>query len=90
MRTTLTLEPDVAARLNSEVARSDRALKAVVNDALRCGLHMPSKSPRRTAYTVKPLRLAFRPGVDTVRLNELADELETEILVKKLQSGKRR
>lgn len=86
MRTTLTLEPDVAARLNSEVARSDRALKAVVNDALRRGLHMPSKSPRRAAYTVKPLRLAFRPGVDTDKLNELADELETEVLVKKLRS----
>ena len=86
MRTTLTLEPDVAARLNSEVARSDRALKAVVNDALRRGLHMPSKSARQTAYTVKPLRLEFRPGVDTGKLNELADELETEVLVKKLRS----
>jgi CTP:molybdopterin cytidylyltransferase MocA len=86
MRTTLTLEPDVAARLNSEVARSDRALKAVVNDALRRGLHMSSKSALRTTYRVKPLRLAFRPGVDTGKLNELADELETEVIVKKLRS----
>ncbi len=86
MRTTLTLEPDVAARLNSEVARSDRALKAVVNDALRRGLQMPAKSARQTAYTVKPLRLTFRPGVDTDKLNELADELETDVLVKKLRS----
>jgi len=86
MRTTLTLEPDVAARLNSEVARTDRALKAVVNDALRRGLQMPSKSARRTAYTVKPLRLAFRPGVDTDKLNELADELENDVLVRKLRS----
>lgn len=86
MRTTLTLEPDVAARLNSEVARSDRALKAVVNDALRRGLQMPTKSARRTAYTVKPLRLTFRPGVDPDKLNELADELETAVLVKKLRA----
>ncbi|HRG56774.1 MAG TPA: CopG family transcriptional regulator [Lacunisphaera sp.] len=86
MRTTLTLDPDVATRLNAEAARSDRAFKAVVNDALRRGLHMPSKSPRRAAYTVKPLRLAFRPGVDTDRLNELADELETEVFVKKLRT----
>ena len=86
MRTTLTLDPEVATRLNAEAARSDRAFKAVVNDALRRGLHMPSKSPRRAAYAVKPLRLAFRPGVDTDRLNELADELETEVLVKKLRA----
>ena len=86
MRTTLTLEPDVTARLTSEAARSDRALKAVVNDALRRGLQMPSKSARRTAYTVKPLRLAFLPGVDTDKLNELADELETNVLVRKLRA----
>ncbi len=86
MRTTLTLEPDVAARLNSEVARSDRALKAVVNDALRRGLQMPSQAARRTAYAVKPLKLAFRPGIDADKLNELADGLENDVLVKKLRS----
>lgn len=86
MRTTLTLDPDVAARLNAEVARTDRALKAVVNDALRRGLHLPSNGARRTAYVVRPVKLAFRPGVDTDKLNELADELENEVLVKKLRA----
>ena len=86
MRTTLTLDPDVAARLNAEMARSDLALKSVVNDALRRGLKMPSKSARRSAYAVKPLKLAFRPGIDPDKLNELADELETEVLVKKLRA----
>ena len=86
MRTTLTLDPDVAARLNAEMARSDLALKRVVNDALRRGLKMPSKSARRSAYAVKPLKLAFRPGIDPDKLNELADELETEVLVKKLRA----
>lgn len=86
MRTTLTLDPDVAARLNAEVARTDRALKAVVNDALRRGLHLPSKGARRAAYVVRPVKLVFRPGVDTDKLNELADELENEVLVKKLRA----
>ena len=85
MRTTLTLDPDVAARLNAAVAHTDRAFKAVVNDALRRGLQMPAKSPRRTAYVVKPLRLAFRPGIDPDKLNELADELESNAQVKKLR-----
>ena len=86
MRTTLTLDPDVAARLNAEVARSDRALKSVVNEALRRGLQMPGKSPRRTPYSVRPLKLSFRSGVDTDRLNELADELENEVIMKKLRA----
>ncbi len=86
MRTTLSLDPDVAERLNAEAARSDRALKTVVNDALRRGLQMPSKSARRTAYAVKPLKLSFRPGIDLDKLNELADELENEVLVQKQRS----
>jgi hypothetical protein len=85
MRTTLTLDTDVAARLNAEAARTDRALKAVVNDALRRGLQMSSRTARRTTYTVKPLRLTFRPGIDTDKLNALADELENEVLVKKMR-----
>lgn len=85
MRTTLTLDPDIAARLNAEAARTDQAFKVVVNDALRRGLQLPSKTARRKAYAVKPLQLTFRPGIDTDRLNELADELENEILVKKMR-----
>ncbi len=86
MRTTLTLDPDVATRLNAEAARSDRAFKQVVNEALRRGLQLPARGQRRTAYAVKPVKLAFRPGVDTDRLNELADELENDVLVKQLRS----
>lgn len=86
MRTTLTLDPDVAERLNAETVRTDRALKQVVNEALRRGLQMPTGSARRRAYSVKPLKLAFRPGVDTDKLNELADELENDAVVEKLRS----
>ncbi len=38
MRTTLTLDPDVAVLLEEERERSRRSLKAVINDALRRGL----------------------------------------------------
>jgi hypothetical protein len=85
MRTTLTLDPDVSARLTAEAARSDRPFKAVVNEALRRGLQMPGKRERRAAYTVKPVRLAFRAGIDPDKLNQLADELETEAGVRKLR-----
>jgi hypothetical protein len=47
MRTTLTLEPDVAARLKAAVKSRRRPLKAVVNEALRAGLAAIEKRPAR-------------------------------------------
>ena len=85
MRTTLTLEPDIAARLNAEAVRTDRALKTVVNEALRRGLHLPGRKEKRARYTVRGVRLGFRPGVDTDKLNELADELETGTQLAKMR-----
>lgn len=38
MRTTLTLDDDVAARLRAEARRSGRPFKVVVNECLRLGL----------------------------------------------------
>jgi hypothetical protein len=43
MRTTLTLDPDVAECLQREIRRTGKGMKAVVNDALRSGL---APSPR--------------------------------------------
>ena len=51
MRTTLTLDDDVAARLRTIVKTRRRPLKAVVNDALRAGLAAMGKSaPARKPY----------------------------------------
>ncbi|MFA5264435.1 MAG: hypothetical protein WC378_11475 [Opitutaceae bacterium] len=85
MRTTLTLDPDVATRLNSEAARTDRSFKSVVNDALRRGLQSRARPAARPAYAVKPLHLAFLPGIDPDKLNDLADELENRALAKKMR-----
>lgn len=38
MRTTLTLEPDVAARVTQELAQGTHSLKELINSALRLGL----------------------------------------------------
>ena len=86
MRTTLTLDPDLSARLAAEVARTGHAFKVVVNDALRRGLKIPSSSLRRKPYAVKPLRLAFHAGIDSGKLNALAGELEVEAVRRKLRA----
>ena len=78
MRTTLTIEPDVEQVLLREMRHSDRSMKAVVNDALRIGLGMQGKPRRSSRFKVQPHAFAFKPGIDTDRLNQLVDELEAE------------
>lgn len=76
MRTTLTLDPDVARMVAEEVHRVRKPLKAVINDALRRGLTSPDGGRRRKAYRVRPHTARLLPGIDRARLNALADELE--------------
>ena len=55
MRTTLTLDPDVAALLKKRVAKGDVTFKQAVNDAMRKGLtaeEVATKPKKR--YVVKP------------------------------------
>ena len=84
MRTTLTIDPDVEQLLERELRRTGRSMKAVVNDALRAGLGLRGKPPRTSRYTVEPHAFGFKPGVDVDRLNQLADELEAEEIVRRL------
>jgi hypothetical protein len=58
MRTTLTLEDDVAARLERVMEKRRQTLKAVVNDALRAGLDVLDKArPATTPYRIRPFNL---------------------------------
>jgi hypothetical protein len=84
MRTTLTLDPDVAERVAGEVRRTGRSLKAVVNDAIRLGLGLGGKTPRGRRFTVQPHPFGLRPGIDPDRLNQLVDELDVEQATRKI------
>jgi hypothetical protein len=76
MRTTLTLERDVAERLRQEMRRTGRGLKAIVNEALRLGLGGAGRPVRAARFSVKPRDLGVRPGFDPDRMNQLVDELQ--------------
>jgi hypothetical protein len=84
MRTTLTLDPDVARRLEVELKRSNEGLKALVNRALRIGFGMTDKPTRPRPFTVIPHDFRFRAGIDLDRLNQLADELEVQEAARRL------
>ena len=80
MRTTLTLDDDLAAELNRTARLSGRSFKEVVNAVIRQGLsagdHPPAAEDR--PFVVQPQSCGLRPGIDELRLNQLLDQLEGE------------
>lgn len=85
MRTTLTLDPDVADRLKEMAKLSDKPFKTVVNDLLRRGLAVEAgRKPKRKRFVVRPHRAAFRPEVDPMKLNQLADDLEADAFLARI------
>lgn len=81
MRTTLTLDDDLAARLKQLTRETGRSFKEVTNEVLRRGLFagdMPGDPP--APFEVDPKACGFKPGVDPLKLNQIYDDLETERL----------
>jgi hypothetical protein len=76
MRTTLTLDPDVARMIEEEVHRARKPFKQVVNELLRRGLEPRTRKRDTKPYQVTPHAARLLPGIDRGRLNALADELE--------------
>ena len=78
MRTTLTLDDDVAARLREEAVRQGVPFEEVVNRAIRLGLRVAGGAPERAPYRLRPHALGLKPGLDPTKLGQLADDLETD------------
>ena len=78
MRTTLTLDPEVHRLAKAIAHRSHRPFKTVVNDALRLGLGTATKGIRPKPFRVRASPLGLRAGLDASRLNQLADEIESD------------
>ena len=77
MRTTLTLDDDVAAKLRSLSRRTGRAFRDVVNDVLRRGLARPPARAAREPFRVVARDLgALRPGLNLDNIAELIERVE--------------
>ena len=75
MRTTLTLDDDVARLLQKETRRTGHSFKEVVNRTLRLGIQAASR-PARKPFVVTPLDLRLPPGLSYDNVEELLDALE--------------
>ncbi len=78
MRTTLTLDEDVADFLKAQSRLQARPFKQVVNDVLRRGMAPGQQAPEQPTFRVVPNRSGLVTGVDPLRLNQLNDQLEVE------------
>ena len=88
MRTTLTLDPDVASALKRLARESERPFKQIVNEALRAGL-ASRRTPRRKRYRLIPRSLGgVRPGFNLDKALQLAAALEDEEIARKLELRK--
>jgi len=77
VRTTLTLDEDIAAKLKAESRRSGRPFKEVVNDALRKGLSGGTRKAGRPTFKVQPRDLgALRPGLSVDDIEGLIEQIE--------------
>ena len=80
MRTTLTLDDDVAAKLKTESQRAGRPFREIVNETLRRGLESRRAIARRGAFKVTARDLGdLKPGVSLDNIAELIEHVEGSI-----------
>jgi hypothetical protein len=79
MRTTLTLDDDLALRLKEIARQAGKSFKEVTNETIRRGLSVgESSNDTSKPFRVIPKAFGFRPGIDPLKLNQIFDDLEIE------------
>ena len=90
MKTTLTIDDDIAEQIEDIVHRSGKSFKAVVNDILRAGV----ENSRIADTAARPYRLAPVAMGDVIgpcdldKALQLVDRIEDEEIARGLQLGK--
>ena len=78
MRTTITLDPDVAAKARKGAATLGQPFKSVINRALRIGLDEVLKPKPARTYVTKSHPLGLRAGLSYDNIGELLAHAEGE------------
>ena len=79
MRTTLTLDDDVAAKLKAEARRIGRPFREIVNEALRDGL-ASRHTARRQPFRVTARDLGdLKPGLSLDNIAELIEQVQSPL-----------
>ncbi len=87
MRTTLTLDDDLAGLLKQRARDLDIPFKEAVNRTIRAGLGETAAPRSRPAPKTRSHSFGFRPGIDLDKLGQLADELEAESITEQIDDS---
>ena len=87
MRTTLTLDDDLAGLLKQRARELGIPFKEAVNRTIRAGIGEPVATRGRPAPKTISHSFGFRPGIDLDKLGQLADELEAEAFAEKMHDS---
>ena len=81
MRTTLSIDDDLAESVEKLRARENLSLREAIDQLLRAGLRSIADSPGARPFTGPVFDSGLQPGIDPHRMNQLADELQVEEFV---------
>ena len=87
MRTTLTLDDDLAGLLKQRARELGIPFKEAVNRTIRAGIGDATATRRHPAPKTISHSFGFRPGIDLDKLGQLADELEAGAFAEKLNES---
>ena len=76
MRTTVTLDEDVVAKLRDRMNRSGTTFKETLNVCLRRGLEQPTDEDLSRPFTVEARSMGLRAGIDLDDIGGLLDLLD--------------
>ena len=76
MRTTLTIDEDVAAKLEADVRKSGRSFKETVNHYLRLGLNARKATKPGKTFKVRARALGERRGLNYDDVWGLVEQIE--------------
>ena len=78
MRTTLTLDDDVSAKLKSLAKRTGKSFKETVNEAIRCGLTVIPPTQWSSTFRVVARDLGnVQPGINLDNIAEVLEQGES-------------
>jgi hypothetical protein len=78
MRTTLTIDDEVAESIERLRDRERLSLREAVDRLLRAGLQVVEMKSAAKPYRAQTFSMGLKPGIDPSRLNQLLDELDVE------------
>lgn len=86
----MTLDRDVERMLREAMHRSRTSFKQALNAAIRAGLGRKTAPAKSRPFALKARSLGLRAGLDPAGFNKLADDLESDAVLQKNRSRKRK